>query len=743
MKQQKINRAMGRFSSLANIKITHKLTGILISLLLGFIIIGLAYQQVLQAESEALETSKKMSLFENGIHEVQLDLLNARRSETEFYLKKYPIYLGKFDTRIIVASQNLKSLTTLVSDEKELSIVTELGEAFERYRDKFIKAAESQVEIGLNKNTGHLLTLDSTGQKITKMLNNFNSPVLDRSYLKIQQNISEFLRTEKSKFHELAIAEINNFIDALKTSSLSADKKLKLLKLMSSFNKTFLTTSNAINLLVKQKKEVKQAVKRIAPLFSKMITISNQIIANSREVATQKRQSITIFFISTLILIALAISLGLFLLARSIIKPMKKLQDTVLKVNAGDLEARSNLNRGDELGELSTAFDTLLDERLTAMANAEKESDRLNDSVIDLIRAVGTLAQQKDLSMKIPVSEDITGAISDSVNLLSKETAKIMQQVKSTALQVAGVSDLVKNQSDAVIDVANTEHKEVEDTAMLLESSVNAVNVIAQDAKEANEKAETTIKNTQRAMETVLSSADGITSIRNTISETEKRIKRLGERSQEISGIVNLINSIAERTHILALNASMHAASAGEAGRGFAVVADEVQRLAENAREATSEISTVVSNIRTETSDTVNIMNTVISKVAEGTLLTNQACENMKQTQQATSDLVSSVQQIAKSSEQQVDISRQLLDRARTIKESTEKTRRELLEQTKNTDKLVRYSSNLVSVISVFKLPSQTEAGGNDFDQTISTPVTSDDISTPENSTQQAIKRVV
>ena len=388
---------------------------------------------------------------------------------------------------------------------------------------------------------------------------------------------------------------------------------------------------------------------------------------------------------------------------------MKKLQDTVLKVNEGDFTARAKLNRNDELGQLSNAFDKLLDERLANMALAEKESEKLNESVIHLIRAVGKLAQEKNLSVKIPVSEDITGAISDSLNLLAKETAKILSQVKTTSNQVASVSSLVKQQSDRVISVADAERQEVITTAIMLEESVKAMDEIAHDAQDASTQADKTIENTEAALNTVLSSVEGINSIRNTISETEKRIKRLGERSQEISGIVSLINSIAERTHILALNASMHAASAGEAGRGFAVVADEVQRLAENAREATSEISTVVNNIRVETADTVMTMNEVISQVADGTRLAEQAGLSMKETQMVTNELVRSVQHIASSSVDQVRINKLLLERAKQIQESTEQTGREMIEQTRSTDTLVDYSDNLVSIVSVFKLPGEDQ----------------------------------
>lgn len=701
---------MDRSWSLANIKITQKLIGLLVGLLVGFVIIGLAYQRVLQAESEAVKISEKMVQFEKGIHEVQLDLLNARQSETEFYLKKYPIYLGKFDTRIIVASQNLKGLTTLVKGENKLDIVTELGDAFEAYREKFIQAAQSQIEIGLDENTGLNVSLGKASSKLASILSKHNVPVLDRSLLKMNQHLSDFTRFEDAKFSKELINEIEAFRAAVKKSKLANDTKLDIRKILANYQNIFLTMSDTVSLLARQKKEVKSSLKKINPLFEKMVTISNQIITDTRSKATQQRNQITTFFISTLFVIALAVSVGLFFLARSIIKPMKTLQDTVLRVNKGDLNARSGLRRRDELGELSSAFDQLLDERLASMANAEKESEKLNDSVINLIRAVSELAQQKDLAVKIPVSEDITGAISDSLNLLAKETAKIMKEAQHTSSEVASVSSLVKEQSDSVISVANTERQEVENTAVMLESSVKAMNEIANDADEANHKAETTSANTQQALDAVMSSVEGINSIRNTISETEKRIKRLGERSQEISGIVSLINSIAERTHILALNASMHAASAGEAGRGFAVVADEVQRLAENAREATSEISTVVNNIRVETADTVAIMNTVITQVAEGTQLANQASQSMKNTQLVTNDLVNSVQHIARSSEQQVNISKQLLERARKIKESTERTGRELLEQTKSTDRLVRYSEDLVSIVGVFKLPGREKA---------------------------------
>ncbi len=696
-----------------NASITGKLTGVLIGLTFGFVIIGLAYQQVLEADRNATSVSEKMSVFERGIHEVQLELLNAKKSESDFYLKKYPIFLGKFDTRIIVASQTLKDLTNLVKDEQELNIVTKLGDAFETYRETFIEAAESQIEIGLDENTGLNTKLVKIKDAIEKMIKNNKLVTLERLFVKIHQNEILFSQKEEKKYKIQVLAGIDKFKGLITTVKMDAGARDALVKQVSVYKETFSKYANTVELLKLQKAEVKLSAKTIDPLFEDLLKISNNIISDTRESADMRRDQITKFFIATLVATALIVSLSLFALTRNIVAALKKLQETVLRVNRGDLTARAKLSRNDELGKLSNAFDQLLDERLANMALAEKESEKLNQSVIELIRAVSKLAQEKNLSIKIPVSEDITGAISDSLNLLSKETAKILSDVKTTSNQVANVSSLVKQQSDRVISVANAERKEVITTAVMLKESVNAMNEIVQDAQDASVQADKTIDNTKVALETVMSSVEGINSIRNTISETEKRIKRLGERSQEISGIVSLINSIAERTHILALNASMHAASAGEAGRGFAVVADEVQRLAENAREATSEISTVVNNIRVETADTVLTMNEVIRQVADGTKLAEQAGQSMRVTQQATNELVRSVQHIASSSVEQARINKQLLDRAKQIQESTEQTGREMIEQTKSTDSLVDYSGNLVSIVSVFKLPGEDSGTDN------------------------------
>jgi methyl-accepting chemotaxis protein len=400
-----------------------------------------------------------------------------------------------------------------------------------------------------------------------------------------------------------------------------------------------------------------------------------------------------------------------YVVIQTVTRPLAHLSAVARKVAAGDKQARARLRTRDEIGELANQFDRMLDlldsvlaEQVESAKKVSEENDQLNSSVITLLQAVAMLAR-RDLTVKVPVAEDVTGPVADAINLMANETAEVLTKVVAVAKSVARVSQEIKRQADEVSGMAADEKRKVEQAADELDDASRAMADIAKLAVACNEAAEKAIHTTETAEQTVLRTVDGINSIRDTIRETEKRIKRLGERSQEIGGVVNLINSIAERTHILALNASMHAASAGEAGRGFAVVANEVQRLAENAREATSKISGLVSNIQVETSDTVGTMNEAISRVVAGTQLAEQAGAQMRDTRSRTAELVGLVQKIDASSRAQAQVALHLVARAGEIQKTSQDTSDQLHDQAAQTEKLVRYSGALVESVSVFTLP--------------------------------------
>ncbi|MBV1880864.1 MAG: HAMP domain-containing protein [Pseudomonadales bacterium] len=420
-------------------------------------------------------------------------------------------------------------------------------------------------------------------------------------------------------------------------------------------------------------------------------------------------QTYQLAFISlSLLFVALGIGIAVALgssIRTSITTPISKVVSTVETITLGDFDARTHLQGTDELAKLSNALDTLLDDKVATLVETEKENEELNNSIIRLLEATSQMSE-KDLTVTIPVSEDITGPVADAMNLVSMETAKVLNDILSIAEKVEFNASNVKRQGDKVSKVAESERSMVNTTIERLENASKTMNIIAKLSKSCNSMADDASNSSDKAFEAVTSTVKGMDEIRGTISETEKRIKRLGERSQEISVIVDLINNIAERTHILALNASMHAAAAGEAGRGFAVVADEVQRLAESSRNATSQIAALVSNIQNETQETMATMNESISQVVSGSDRAVQAGQMMQETQEKTNNLALAVAKIAERSLQQAKLNERLKVEAHGIQEKTKETDTELQQQSSNTHSLVTLSNNLLESVGTFTLPN-------------------------------------
>ncbi|MGJ0489396.1 methyl-accepting chemotaxis protein [Methylobacter sp.] len=420
-----------------------------------------------------------------------------------------------------------------------------------------------------------------------------------------------------------------------------------------------------------------------------------------QSIAQFKQETATI----GLALLILLISLYVAVVEFSVLKPVRFLTTLVNRISQGDYEARAKTNARDEIGILARSFDALLDERAEKLAASEQARTELNNSVIALLQSVARLSQ-RDLTVNIPVSEDITGTLSDAINLLAQETASTLKDVNHVSERVNLSSSKVKSQSDAVMVFAEQERMETEKMLEELNSAVMVMLNVAKISQTTNSSSRDAMQATNTALQAVTDTVQSINKIREIIREIEKRIKRLGERSQEITGVVNIINEIAERTHVLALNAGMQAAQAGEAGRGFMVVANEVQRLAESSREATGQISLLVKNIQVDTADAVNTMNDVITQVVEGTRLAEEAGDRMKDTRNVTLKLVEYVHDIADKAMKQVKLGQILKERATIIQQSTEKTHIQLQAQSQLSQGLVNDAETLLRKVRVFKLPA-------------------------------------
>lgn len=391
-------------------------------------------------------------------------------------------------------------------------------------------------------------------------------------------------------------------------------------------------------------------------------------------------------------------------LYRRITQPLGELRAVVDQVNAGDMAARATLDRKDELGAFAGAFNRLLDERIASLERASQENEQLNNSVIALLQTVFQLSNN-DLTARALVSEDVIGTLSSSINQFSDATGQTLSEVRDIADRVREASEFARQQADRVDETAQGERLALERMSHDLARAVKQLVKVAQLSESSNQAAERASVATEGALKAVSATVRGMDELRDSISETEKRFKRLGERSQEISSVVSLISTISERTHMLAMNASMQAATAGEAGRGFAVVAEEVQRLSESSRQATQQIGQLVQNIQVETNETLYTMNRLISQVVAQSEQAQKAGEQMTMTQETTTQLVELVKQIATFSDQQSILARELQLSVTKLNKGSEQTVTAISEQSRSTNTLVDYSARLAEAVGRFKLP--------------------------------------
>lgn len=427
--------------------------------------------------------------------------------------------------------------------------------------------------------------------------------------------------------------------------------------------------------------------------------LDRQLDIRLEKLAQQRMTVVGICLVALLLALLLA-----YVIARNLVGDVGRIANTVREVNDGNFGARVKLGTSDEIGNLASAFDALLDERVASLQSSEQENERLNNSVIEIMTSVAQLAQ-RDLSIRVPVSEDVTGAVSDAINMMTNSTARALREVNTISQQVSDSSDKVKQRADNVLKLADEASNQANAASAELSTTANALRQIGEQAQGAGREAERALVTTNEAMAVVRATVEGITNSRDQIRETEKRVKRLAERSQEISSAVTIIGQIAERTSVLALNASMQAVAAGEAGRGFAVVADEVKRLAENAREATQQIAGLVSAIQSDTTETLQAMNGTITQVVDITRLADRAGAQMNDNREATEALVNSVRSITLATQTQGEASQRLLARAYDLISASQNTLEEIEFQRGDTQNLTDSASALVRTVSEFRLP--------------------------------------
>ncbi|WP_297903915.1 methyl-accepting chemotaxis protein [Metallibacterium sp.] len=338
------------------------------------------------------------------------------------------------------------------------------------------------------------------------------------------------------------------------------------------------------------------------------------------------------------------------------------------------------------------------------LAASGELNQRNQEAILRLLDEMGSLAEG-DLTVRATVTEDITGAIADSVNFAVEALRSLVSTINETAVQVSAAAQETQATATHLAEAAEHQAQQITSASAAINEMAVSIDEVSKNSSESVEVALRSVQIAGKGAAVVRQTIAGMDAIRDQIQETSKRIKRLGESSQEIGSIVELINDIAEQTNILALNAAIQAASAGEAGRGFAVVADEVQRLAERSATATKRIETLVQAIQSDTNEAVNSMEQTTAEVVTGARRAEDAGAALGEIEKVSNDLADLIQNISEAARQQSAAATNISSTMNVIQEITSQTSTGASQTAESIGNLAQMAQDLRRSVADFKLP--------------------------------------
>ena len=338
------------------------------------------------------------------------------------------------------------------------------------------------------------------------------------------------------------------------------------------------------------------------------------------------------------------------------------------------------------------------------LAAQEAQNDQNQAAILQLLDELADLAEG-DLTVHASVTESFTGAIADSINFAIDQMRRLVSNINGLSVQVASAASETSATARNLAQASEHQAREIAGASSAINEMALSIDQVSSNASESAAVAERSVDLAGKGTEVVRATTDGMDSIRGRIQETAKRIKRLGESSQEIGDIVSLINDIADQTNILSLNAAIQASMAGDAGRGFAVVADEVQRLAERSSAATKQIAALVKTIQTDTNEAVISMEQTTAEVVEGARRAQDAGVALEGIEQVSNSLAELIQNISNAARQQAASAGHISNTMTVIQEITSQTSAGTEATARSIGELAEMAGEMRRSVEGFKLP--------------------------------------
>src|SRR5881227_1370722 len=420
-------------------------------------------------------------------------------------------------------------------------------------------------------------------------------------------------------------------------------------------------------------------------------------------------------FTSAVVGTALVVLVGVltvnYFVRRKVQDRLLSLVDVCRNFAGGDRAVRATVSGDDEFAMLSMSLNTLLDNQGTSQSGVSfgsngNDAAALQAQIEKLLQEVSAVGDG-DLRVQAEVTPDTLGVLADSFNYMIEELAKVVGRVQATAVQVTNATRRILDRSAELAQASETQVAQISQTTQAVEALAIFIQNVARNARLSAEAAQEALRNANVGQDAVRQSIEGMMLIRENVQETSKKIKRLGERSNEIGEIVRIIEDIADQTNLLALNAAIQSAMAGEHGRGFAVVADEIRLLAERSTESTKRIATLVKSIQGDTFEAVVAMEDSTQEVVKGSQLADEAGRALSSIYTAVERQAQMIETIAQAANEQAQVSENVAVAMGQISEITRQTNAGTQEAAMSVSYLAELADQLRASVSTFRLPDQ------------------------------------
>jgi methyl-accepting chemotaxis protein len=391
-----------------------------------------------------------------------------------------------------------------------------------------------------------------------------------------------------------------------------------------------------------------------------------------------------------------------FRLSNTVAEPVNALAEFAEQVGEGDFEARLVEDSAGDFGFIAQRLNQAAEKAAKAMQDEESQRN-LQRSVTEFLTVVSQIARG-DLTLRGSVTSDALGNVVDSVNYMLDNFTSVLRRVRDAANDVSVSANQILNASERMATGATQQDHEITNTSSAVEELTVSMKQVSNNAEASAEAARRALDAAEQGNRSVRDTLEGMQRIRSSVQATAKKIKSLGDRSLEISEIINVINDITEQTNLLALNAAIEAARAGEAGRGFAVVADEVRKLAEHSRTATKDIAALIKAIQAETNEAVVVMEEGTREVEVGARLADQAGKALEAISAVVRQSAELVQEISLASKQQVRGTEGVANAMQIISNITRQTSQGARQTARSTEQMVKMSEQLNEALSQFRV---------------------------------------